>query len=86
MDLYPKAASFRVRTINWVGDAPWDAEWFYHFRLDYEWKDIEWIDLKARSCAGAISLDEIEVICRRIGCEFERHGDMIRIIGYRKMS
>ena len=86
VDLYPRGPSFRVKALNWLGDAPWDAEWFYHFRLDYDWKAIEWVDLKARCSAGAVSLDEIEAICRRIGFEFERHGDMIRIIGYRKMA
>jgi hypothetical protein len=47
---------------------------------------MEWVDLKPQSSTSAISLDEIEAICRRIGFEIERQGDIVRVIGYRKIS
>jgi hypothetical protein len=84
--LYPRAPSFRVKTLNWLGGTEWDCEWYYHFKLDYEWKEMEWVDLKPRPSVSTVSLDEIEAICRRIGFEIEQHGDIIRIIGYRKMA
>jgi hypothetical protein len=84
--LYPRAPSFRVKTLNWLGEPRWDGEWYYHFKSDYEWKDMEWVDLTPRPSANAISLDEIEAICRRIGFEIERHKDIVRIIGYREIS
>jgi hypothetical protein len=50
------------------------------------WKNLEWVDLKPRLFVSAVSLYDIETICRRIGFEIERHGEFIRIIGYRKLS
>jgi Family of unknown function (DUF6678) len=83
--LYPRAPCFRVKTLNWQGELQWDGEWYHHFRLDYEWREMEWVDLKPQALMGAISLDEIEAMCRGIGFEIERHKDFIRIIGYRRM-
>jgi hypothetical protein len=57
----------------------------HHFRLDYDWKDMEWVDLQSHSFAGAISLDELEAICRRIGFEIERQGDIVHVFRYGKM-
>jgi len=91
LNLYPNAPRFRVKTLNWLAEAQWewwewDGEWYYHFMSDYDWKDMEWVDLK-RFSASATSLDDIEAICRRIGFEIERPADdIIRVIGYRKMS
>lgn len=85
VSLYSRAPSFRVKTLNWLGEARWDGEWYYHFRLDYEWNDMEWVDLKPKSTASAVALDEIEEICRRMGLEIERHEDLVRIIGYREI-
>jgi hypothetical protein len=42
LNLYPKAPNFRVKTLNRLGEARWDAEWYYHFRSDYDWKYMEW--------------------------------------------
>jgi len=89
--LYPRAPRFRVKILNrpaqdpsnWPGLDPWDGEWFYHFRSDYIWKDMEYVDLSPRAATG-ISLDDIEAICRRVGFEIERHDEFIRIIGYRR--
>jgi hypothetical protein len=86
VNLYANAPRFRVKTLNWLGEAPWDGEWYYHFRSDYDWKDIEWVDLKPRPSATAPSADDIEAICRRIGFEIERQEDIVRIIGYRKIG
>jgi Family of unknown function (DUF6678) len=66
------------------GDFGWDGKWYYHFRSDHEWKDMEWVELKSGSSQSSISTDEITAICQRIGFEIERHGDTVRIIGYRK--
>jgi hypothetical protein len=83
---YPRAPSFRVKTLNWLGESRWDVEWYYHFRSDYDWKDMVWVDMKPQPSVNAISSDEIETICRHIGFEIERHGDVVRVIGYREMS
>ena len=85
LSLYPRAPRFRVKTLNWHGEPQWDGEWYYHFKSDYEWKDMEWVDLEPQSSMNTVSLDEIAAICRRIGFEIERHEDFVRIIGYRKM-
>jgi hypothetical protein len=84
--LRQRAPDFRVKALNWQGEAQWDGEWCYHFRSDYEWKDMEWVDLKPRPSMNAISSDEIEIICRRIGFEIERHEGIVRVIGYREIS
>jgi hypothetical protein len=86
LGLYPKAPSFRIKALNWIGEARWDGEWYYHFRSDCDWKDMEWVDLKPQPSTSAVSLDEIESICRRIGFEVERQEDIVRAIGYRKIS
>jgi hypothetical protein len=83
--LHPRAPCFRVKPLNWHGEPQWDGEWYYHLSSDYEWKDMEWVDLKPQSSTNAVSLDEIVATCRRIGLEIERHEDFVRIIGYRKM-
>jgi hypothetical protein len=83
--LYPWAPHFRVKTLDWHGEPQWDGEWHYHFRSDYEWKSMEWVDLRPQTSVNAVSLDEIATICRRIGLEIELYEDLIRVIGYRKM-
>jgi hypothetical protein len=87
VEVYPRAPRFRVKTLNYPdrpGDFGWDGKWYYHFRSDHEWKDMEWVELKSGSSQSSISTDEITAICQRIGFEIERHGDTVRIIGYRK--
>jgi hypothetical protein len=86
LDLYPRAPRFHVKMLNWPDGQQWDGEWYYHFRSDYEWKNMEWVDLKPKNTAEAVSLDDIEIVCRRIGFEIERHKDFVRVIGYRRMS
>jgi hypothetical protein len=80
----PKAPQFRAKSLNCVGDSKWDGEWFYHFKLDCVWKDMEWVELKSGSSETSIAADEITDICRHIGFEIERHGDIVRLIGYRQ--
>jgi|HubBroStandDraft_6_1064221.scaffolds.fasta_scaffold1567026_1 hypothetical protein len=84
--IYPRHPRFRVKGLNWTDEWPWDGEWYYHFRLDHHWKNMEWVELKPGSLEISISSDEIAEVCRRIGFETERHGDIVRIIGYRKLS
>jgi hypothetical protein len=84
--IHPNAPRFRVKSLNCVGDSRWDGEWFYHFKLDYVWKDMEWVELKSGSSETSIAADEITDICQRIGFEIERHGDFVRLIGYRQLG
>jgi hypothetical protein len=86
VSLYPRAPRFRVKTFSWHGEEQWDGEWYYHFRSDYEWKNMECVDLKPRTSADAVQLDEIAEICRRIGFEIEQYKDFIRVVGYRKSA
>ena len=62
----------------------WDGDWTYHFRLG-EYKHIEWCELTPRAGAGAIGLDLILEACKRIGLEHEAIGDVIRVVGYRRI-
>ncbi len=77
---------FRVKTLNGKNEPRWDGEWHYHFRSDYVWKDMEWIELKSRPLETAVQLDEIVQICQTIGLEIERGPDVVRIIGYRSLK
>ena len=84
VSLYPRAPRFRVKTLNLPEDSHSDGEWYYHFRSDYVWKDMEWVDLIPYQTTDAVSFDEIASICRHIGFEIERHRDFIRVVGYFK--
>ena len=84
VSLYPRAPRFRVKILNWLGEQRWDGEWYYHFRSDYDWTNMECVDLRPSTSANAVSLDEIAAICRRIGFEIERYDELIRVIGYRR--
>lgn len=42
--------------------------------------------LKPRDTENSIQSDEIARICKSIGFEVEREGDIVKLIGYRPMS
>jgi hypothetical protein len=61
----------------------WDSEWYYHFRLDDTYKNIEWCELKPGENENAARLEEITCISRKIGFEIEIGDGIVRLIGYR---
>lgn len=84
VSLGARAPRFRVKTLNLPEDSNSDSEWYYHFRSDYVWKEMEWVDLVLRQSPDAASLDEVASICRRVGFEIESHHDFVRVVGHYK--
>ncbi|WP_426212661.1 DUF6678 family protein [Massilia sp. TWP1-3-3] len=72
----------------------WDVEWFYHLPLPFasvEWFDIGlWEDVPAQGRLLAPSIidhtDEVSIVVKQIGFEFEVRGDVLRIWGYMPKS
>ena len=62
----------------------WDGDWIYHFRLG-EYKNIEWCELTPREGVECIDCAQIVEACKRIGLEHQALGNVIRVIGYRRI-
>ena len=68
----------------WFGAIEWDRDWYYHFRSDNIYRDMEFIDMRPHPKAGSMTKAELVEICRSIGLEFEVGEEFIRVYGYRR--
>lgn len=81
--------AFRTQTVEGCVSG-WDSEWFHH--LPYPLISVEWMDLTCQERIHVHRLpsreeiidhsQEIELLLRRIGFDFERGLRTIRIFGY----
>lgn len=79
------APYWRTKSTNGFVYPPqgWDGDWTYHFRLG-EYKYIEWCEISPREAVGAMDIDKIVAACRKIGFEYERLANSVKITGYRR--
>ena len=80
------APYWRTKSTNGYVYPPqgWDGDWTYHFRLG-EYKHIEWCEMSPRQVVGSLGLDELVATCQKIGFEYERLAETVKIIGYRRL-
>lgn len=63
----------------------WDGDWTYHFRLDDEYRTIEWCEMQPRAHPNAMPLQEVSSTCQRIGFETEVLAATVKVLGYRRL-
>lgn len=77
---YPLATLWRVKNIDNGYLSNWDADWFYHFRLD-EYDTIEWLEIKIDNSEMK---NEVVNILRKIHVPGEVLKSSIKVYGYKK--
>lgn len=81
--------SYRSKSVR--GDvSAWDVEWFYH--LPFPFEGVEWFDIGLFEEVPSVGMlvprttidhgEDILPVLKRIGFDFERRVDVIRIWGY----
>ncbi len=85
-ELGARAPYWRTRATNGFvyPTSGWDGDWTYHFRLG-EYKHIEWCEITPKEGRESIDCSQILEACKRIGLEHETIGNVIRVVGYRRI-
>lgn len=68
----------------WLGHREWDRDWYYHFRSDNIYREMEWVDVKPDENDTHTQMSEIISICQKIGFDYEICNGYLRIYGYRR--
>lgn len=81
--------SYRSKSVTGLVTA-WDVEWFYH--LPFPFEAVEWFDIGLCEEGPFVGMliprvlidhsDEILPVLAKIGFDFEKRGDVVRIWGY----
>lgn len=77
-ELEPPRPRYRFKCVDGV-PSDWDAEWFYH--LPFPFMSVEWFDISYRTAATDHSAWLFTLLVR-IGFDYHRGTDAVRIFGY----